>query len=208
MLTIVNKMETAKKPSQKIMLALLKEIGVHTATLLAKKLKMSRWGVWKILKKLEYDKLIVLSPIGSGKTSTCTIDLNWNDVLTEKALAFHLTQEALKHKRWRFDFEKLEKEVEFLILFGSIIQFPKDASDIDILGVTKENKIGKIGNIVLEIQQAQNKKIHSINFTKKELKQELKEKNKAFIDAIKEGIVLFGQEKFISFMREVKGYGS
>ena len=202
-------METIKKTPQRIMLVLLKALIVkYTATSLSKELKMSRWGIWKILKKLESEELITIESLGTGKTSTRTIKLNWNNVLTEKVLALYLAQEALKYKRWRFNFEKLEKEVEFLILFGSILQSPKQANDIDILGVTKENKIGKIGNIVLKIQQTQNKKIHSINFTKKELKQELKERNKAFIDAIKEGIVLFGQEKFVRFMKEMHGHGS
>ena len=34
-----------------------------------------------------------------------------------------------------------------------------------------------------------------------EFENELKRKNKAFIDAIKKGIILFGQENFIKFMR-------
>lgn len=202
-------MVIANSKSKMILLILLKDFSrTHTITSLAKELKMSRVGIWKILKKLQSEQFITLTPVGSGKTNTHTIELNWDNVLTEKALAFYLMQESLKHKRWRFDFEKLEKKVEFLILFGSIIQSPKYANDIDIFGVAKENKIGKIGDIVLKIQQTQNKKIHSINFTRKELKQELKEKNKAFIDAIKECVVLFGQEKFINFMKEVHGHGS
>lgn len=207
MLTTVNKMETITN-AQKIVTILLKDFKCHTATSLSKELKMSRWGIWKILKKLEKDQFIILEPIGTGKTSTQRIKLNWNNPLLEKTLALSLTQEALKHKRWRFDFKKLEKEVEFLILFGSILQSPKDAKDIDILGIAKENKIGKIGDIILEIQQTQNKKIHSINFTNKELRQELNDRNKAFIDVIKKGIILFGQENFINFMKGIYEHGS
>lgn len=198
-------METIKKHVQSIMLILLKDFSVvHTATSLAKELKMSRWGVWKILKKLEEEGLIILNPINSGKTSTNIIKLNWDNILVEKNLALSLTQEALKHKKWISNFADLEKEVDFLILYGSILQSPKEAGDIDILGVSNEKNLSKIGNIILKIQEIQNKKIHSINFTQKEFKQELKKPNKAFIDAIKKGIILFRQEKFIKFIRELQ----
>ncbi len=201
-----NKAENSKN---KIVKILLKDLRTnHTITSLANEINITRTGAWKILKKLENDKLITLNSVGLGKTNTYTIELDWNSKLTEKALAFYLTEESLKYKKWLFDFEKLEREVEFLIIFGSILKSPKEAKDIDILGVAKVNKIGKIKDIALKIQQTQNKKIHSINFTKKELKQELKEKNKAFLDAIKKGVVLFGHEKFIDFIKELKGHGN
>ena len=188
------------------MLIVLKDLAVtHTATSLAKELQMSRWGIWKILKKLQGNDLIVVEPIGSGKTSINRIKLNWENVLVEKTLALSLTQEALKYKKWISNFADLEKEVDFLILYGSILYSSKEARDIDIIGiVSNEKKFRKIGDIVLEIQETQIKKIHSVNFTQKEFEKELKKSNKAFIDAIKKGVILFGQEKFIRFMRKLQ----
>ena len=193
-------METIKK--QKVLTILLKDISNHTATSLSKELKMSRWGIWKIIKKLEEDELIMLDKVGTGKTGIRRINLNWNNVLMEKILAFSLTQEALKYKRWRYDFADLEKEVDFLILYGSILHSPREANDIDIMGVAK--KLTKIGNIILNIQKVQTKKIHSINLTQKEFKQELEKPNKVYLDAVKKGIILFGQEKFIKFIKELQ----
>ncbi len=199
-------METMKDRAQSIMLIVLKDLTVtHTATSLAKGLEMSRWGIWKILKKLQENDLIVVEPIGSGKTSINRIRLNWENVLVEKTLALFLTQEALKHKRWISNFADLEKEVDFLILYGSILYSPKEARDIDIIGITSnEKKFDKIGNIILKIQETQIKKIHSINLTQKEFEKELKKPNKAFIDAIKKGVILFGQEKFIKFIKKLQ----
>ena len=54
------------------------------------------------------------------------------------------------------------------------------------------------------MQKTQIKKIHALNFTEAEFKQELQKLNKAFIDAIKKGIILFGQEKFIKFLKSIK----
>ena len=62
--------------AQKIMNILLKDLSSHTATSLSKDLKMSRWGLWKILKKLEKDKLIEMTnnknSYGSGICLTKT----------------------------------------------------------------------------------------------------------------------------------------
>lgn len=182
---------------------LLKDLSSHTATSLSKELKMSRWGTWKILKKLEKDKLIEIKPIGMGKTSTSIIKLNWDNVLAEKNLALSLTQEALNYKRWVYNFSNLQEEVDFLILYGSIL-YTEEANDIDVLGVAKENKFAQIDDMIVKIQQTQNKKIHFINLTQKEFKQELKKPNKAYLDAIRKGIILFGQENFIRFVKELQ----
>jgi len=198
-LTTINKMETINKP-QKIMNILVKDFSIHTATSLSKELKMSRWGIWKILKKLEKDNLIIIEPVGSGKTSTSTIKLNWGSILAEKTLALSLTQEALKYKRWLHDFSSLQEEIDFLILYGSIL-YTKEANDIDIIGIAKEKKLAKINDKMLKIQGTLNKKIHSINLTQKEFKEELKKPNKAYLDALKKGVILFGQENFIEFVK-------
>ena len=199
-------METIKNTPQKIVTILLKDFTkTHTATTLADQLSMSRWGIWKILKKLEKDEFITLDQIGTGKTSTQRIKLNWDNVLVEKTLVFSLIQEALKQKRWRYDFEDLKQEFDFLILYGSILHSPREAKDIDIVGVvSKEKKLSKIRKIILKIQEIQTKKIHSINLTKKEFKEELKKSNKAYLDAVRKGVVLFGQENFIKLIRELQ----
>ena len=190
-------METDKH----ILAILLKDLSItHTATSLSKQLKMSRWGTWKTIKKLEEDELIIYNKVGLGKTGTKSIMLNWDNVLLEKILAFSLTQEALRYRRWRYNFSDLEKEVDFLILHGSILHSPKEANDIDLIGIINKGKPAKIDTTLLRIQETQTKKIHAINFTKKEFENELKSKNKAFIDAIKKGVILFGQENFIKFM--------
>ena len=194
-----------EKPKEKILKKLLKDfIRQYTLTTIAQDIGMTRSGTWKVLKKLESEELIILTAIGEGKTSAYKISLNWNNPLIESTLITLLTKESLNYKRWKFNFEKLEQELEILILFGSIVYSPKEAGDIDIMCIAKENKLGKIGDIVLNIQQTQNKKIHAINLLYKELKQEINNKNKAYIEALKKGIVLFGQDNFVKFIRSLQ----
>ncbi len=197
-------METNNK--ERILITLLKEpLKQQTITSLAEETKISRPGTWKILKKLESEELIILTPVGTGKTNTYIINLNWKNPLTEKTLELILTKETLRHQRWKFNFEKLEKQVDFLIIYGSILHSPKQANDIDILGIISNKKsFVEVNKIILEIQKSQLKKIHPINLTSLELKDEIQNKNKAYIDAIKKGIILFGQDKFTKFIKDLK----
>lgn len=192
------------KTAQGIITLLLKDFSAQTVTTLSKNIKISRQGIWKVLKQIEKEELILLEQMGTGKTSLQRIKLNWDNVLLEKLLSLSLTQDALKQKRWRHNFASLENEVDFLILYGSILHSPKEANDVDIIGVTSKRNMSKINDLILKVQETQAKKIHSINFTEKEFKQELKKPNKAFMDAIKKGVILFGQEKFVHFMRKLQ----
>lgn len=152
---------------------------------------------------MEYENFIILSPIGKGKTSTYTINLNWDNPLTEKNLELILTEESLKHQRWLNNFFELKEKTDFLIIYGSIL-YSKEANDIDILNVvSNKNKFIKIEKTILKMQKTQLKKIHILNFTEKEFKRELLKKNKIFIDAIKKGVILFGQENFIRFVKNI-----
>jgi len=197
-------MEKNKSDSQ-ILKILLKQFTIKWGiTSLAKEINMTRVGIWKVLKKLEVKKLISLSPIGEGKTSTFIISLNWENPLLEKTLELILIEDALKNQRWISNFIEIKNKLNFLILYGSIIHSPKEANDIDILGVISNKKdFNFIEKAIQGIQKSQIKKIHSENFTKIEFKEEIRKPNKIFIDAIKKGVVLFGQEKFIKFIKEV-----
>ncbi len=194
-------METAKKALG----VLLKNFTImHTVTSLSKEVNLSRVGIWKVLKKMQADSLVLILPVGNGKTSTRIVSINWDNPVVEKMLELLLAEEAARDRRWVSGFSELDGKVDFLIIYGSVLHSPKDANDIDILGVVSRNdNLVEIYKSVLKLQKVQAKKIHSINFTNAELKQELKNKNMAFIDAIKKGVVLFGHEKFIRFVREI-----
>ena len=187
-----------------ILKVLLKDFNTrNTVTSLSESLNMTRAGVWKILKKLESEKLVVLSPLGTGRTSTCTVSLYWDNPLVEKILAVLLVEEALKNQRWIANFSELEPKVDFLIIYGSIITSPKAANDIDIVSIVPfKSGFVEIDNIISKIQKTQIKKIHALHFTKDEFREELTKPNKVFLDALNKGAVLFGHERFVKFMEE------
>ena len=192
------------KKYKKLLMQLLKGFSkIHTITSLAHELKMSRVGIWKIIKQLESESYLTVTKIGSGKTSTSIVKLNWENVLVEKSLALYLTAEALGQKRWQINFSNLKKEADFIILFGSILHSQKEANDIDIIIISKKTRFIKIQKLIENIQKIEIRKIHNINFTEKEFLEELEKQNITIIEAVKKGIVLYGQENYIEFMKKV-----
>src|SRR3989344_6206942 len=116
------------KTNTEILKILLKQFTIKlTITSLAKELNISRVGIWKVLKKLEAERLILLSSIGEGKTSAFNINLNWGNPILEKNLSLILTEDAFKNQRWLNNFKEIENKLDFLILYGSIIHSPKEA---------------------------------------------------------------------------------
>ncbi len=193
-----------KNNPKKVLLTLLKDFSTtQTITFLGKHLDLTRVSIWNILQKLALEKYITLNQIGEGKTSTFIVKLNWDNILVEKALALYLTEEALLQKRWGVNFKALEKEITFLILYGSILHSPQQAHDIDILCIADKKNFVKLQQEINIIQKTTHKKIHAILFTEREFLSEMRKPNEAFVDAVKKGIVLYGQEKFIQSIKKV-----
>ena len=199
-------MAKAEKARNDILKTLFKDfLAEHTITSLSSKINITRMGIWKALKTLEKNNIIILTSIGIGKTSTYSIKLNWENPLLEKTISIILLEEALNNQKWISNFTELRDKVNFLILFGSILSNPKEAGDIDLIAVLdNKGKFKQIDEIIAKIQKTQAKKIHLIDLTKEEFKEELKKRNKAYIDALKKGVILFGQDNFIKFIRSLK----
>lgn len=198
-------METVNCTSDRVLALLLKEpFGMHTATSVAETLSITRQGIWKTLNKLANDELICLEPIGKTKTSAVVIKLNWENQITEKTLSLLLTKEAQKQRRWGENFFELKSIVKYLIIFGSILINSKKANDIDVLAVLNKKNFKAMDETILKIQSTQLKKIHLIDLTEEELIKELKKPNKPYLDAIKKGTVLYGQDNFIQLIKELK----
>ncbi len=174
-----------------------------TISSLSEKLGNSRVGVWKAVKKLEKEKFVLVEKIGSGKTSMTLVTLNFGNILVEKLISYYLTKFAVKRKRWLVNFSELESECEFLILFGSVLHSYKKASDIDLVVVAKKGKFLKVQSVLDAAQMTLDKRIHAIKFTENEFQYELLKPNKAFIESVDKGVILFGQDKFVQFMKKV-----
>lgn len=197
-------METKSSTAKKAIIALFKDFSkTHTVTSLANAIGLSRVGTWKLLKKLEADRCVKIRSVGSGKTSTTVVAPNWDNTLLEKRISLYLAEEAAGQRRWQVNFSELESTSDFVILYGSILKTAKQANDIDILVVAGKKKIKDILARIGKIQQVQSRKIHQIIFTPGEFAAELQKPNPAFIDAVRNSVILSGQEAFVKFMKKV-----
>ena len=197
-------METTVSYQMRIVLLLLKDFStVHTITSIGKELGMTRSGIWKVLKRLEHEKFIIMKPTGK-ETSLVIPKLNLKNELLDKYLDLALSREAMDYERWVFNFIEAKEHVSFFILYGSVLKSYAKAKDIDIVGIIPNRKsFEKLHESLDKIQKSESKRIHAINFTQSEFREELLKPNKAFVEAVKRGIVLFGQEEFIKFMKKL-----
>lgn len=201
--TIISKMETIMPHQMSIALLLLKDFSsMHTITSIGKELGMTRGGIWKVLMKLKKENYITLET--TEEKSLLIPRLNLRNELLEKYLNFALSKEAKEHERWIFNFAEVKEHIIFFILYGSVLSSYAKAKDIDVIGVISDKKGFKILHETLDkIQKSESKRIHSINFTESEFREELLKPNKAFIEAVSKGVVLFGQEQFIKFVKKL-----
>ena len=203
--TIISNMETITPYQMRTALLLLKDFStMHTITSIGRELGMTRSGIWKVLMKLKKEDYITLET--TEEKSLLLPKLNLRNELMGKYLDFALSKEAKEHERWVFNFAEVKEHVSFFIIYGSVLKSYAKAKDIDVIGIIPDKKsFKKLHESLDKVQKSESKRIHSINFTQSEFREELLKPNKAFIDAVKAGIVLFGQEEFIKFMKKLHG---
>ena len=206
--TIISKMETVVPYPMRVVLLLLKDFSaMHTITSIGKELGMTRSGIWKVLKRLEKEKYIIMKSTGK-ETSLVIPKLNFKNDLLDKYLDLALSKEAAAYERWVFNFIDVKEHISFFIIYGSILKSYAKAKDLDVIGIIPNRKnFKKLHESLDKIQKSEAKRIHAINFTQSEFREELLKPNKAFIDAVKKGTVLFRQEEFIKFMKKMHKAG-
>ena len=188
----------------KALLILFKDItGNHNANSLSKKLGISRVGTMKMLKKLEARRLLKSKQLGKAVFYKPTLE----DFYTSKIIETLLIAESREHaERWIDEFKAVYKETEIVLLFGSITRNQKKASDVDVVFIFKKGKYDKVRDFVSKKNKTLFKKIHEIPQTIRDLKDNLRDGNKAMLDAVRTGYVLHGQDALVKVIKNVTGF--
>ena len=188
---------------RKALLILFKEFTIfYNANSISKVLDMSHVGAQKIFKRLYNNNIIVYQKIGKSIIYKLKID----DDYARKLVAFLLVDEANNFKRWKEEFKDLFKEDRIVMLYGSTIKNYKDAKDIDIMIVMNEKDVKEVNKILNEKQKLLPKKLHTIKLTPNDFLKNLKNKNKAIIDIVKNAVILYGQDKYVEIMKNVTSF--
>ncbi|MBI2558497.1 winged helix-turn-helix transcriptional regulator [Candidatus Woesearchaeota archaeon] len=158
---------------------------------IAKRLKLSPMGAYKILKKLEKANAIKAEKIGNAVYYRANLD----EEIGRKLAEFVLVQSEFNNtfaKVYADDLRKLKYVALSCILYGSILKAGKEAKDVDALIIIEKKDYKKVSNKLADIQQIATKRIHDIRMTKEDLAKNLKKGNEAMIDMLKYGQVLWG----------------
>lgn len=166
---------------------------------LAKELNISPGGMFKILKKLERQKFLTGKKLGNG----IFYKINYNSQDALDACTFALTEKKTTPyiKVWMKDLEKLKPKTGLAILFGSVLKKDREARDIDILLVFNKKNLRDIENLIDIINRIKSKKIHVVYQTKEDLIKNIKKQDKAVLEEIRTGIILWGRDFLVEAIR-------
>jgi predicted nucleotidyltransferase len=187
----------------KILIKLLKEINInYNANNLSKVIGISSMGALKILKTLEKEGLAVSEKFGRASFYKINFDNNYALDFLELSLKTEIETSASYTKRWINELRKITG-AEIIVLFGSVLNNGEKAEDIDVLFVLKHENFRKLRLEIEDLNNLNDKKIHSIYQTEEDFKKNLIKKDKIVLDAIK-GIFIHGQRSFLEILKELK----
>lgn len=190
---------------KKALLTLFKGIlHYYNANSLSKVLGISRVGTMKMLRKFLKEGVLQSETIGKS----IVYKLRLHDDYVRKLIAFLLADEAQMQRRWKMEFEGLFKEGRVIIVFGSVLRNSKEARDIDLMVIVKEDnkkEWDEIKSVIRYREGVLPKRVHWLPFVEKGFISDVAKRNKAMIDIIKNSVVLYGQERYVEMIYHVTG---
>ena len=188
---------------RKALLILFKDFtNYYNANSISKILGISHVGAQKIFKRLYNNNIVTSKKIGKS----IIYKLNLDNDYASRLIAFLLIEEADNFKRWKDEFKQLFKKNRIMLMFGSAIKDYSKARDIDIMAVIDKKDVKEVGNILKEKQKILPKNIHAIKLTHNDMLKNIKNKNKAMVDIIKNAIVIYGQDRYVEIMKNVTSF--
>ena len=174
----------------------------YNANSISKVLGISHVGAQKIFKRFLNDGLVISKTIGKS----IIYKPNLEDDYARSLIAFLLANEANNFKRWKDEFKGLFKEGRIIILFGSVLRNYKEARDIDLAIVIKKEEFKDVNAVIKQRQDILPKKIHSIEITKEDLAENIRKKQEAVLNMVKQGVILYGYEQYVEAIKNVTGF--
>ena len=193
-------MTTLTQKERETVLILFKDYTTfYNANSISKILNISHVGAQKIFKRLLQENLLRSKTIGKS----ITYKLNFNDSYVSQLVAFLLADEANKFKRWKEEFKELFKKDRIVMLFGSTVKDYAHAHDIDLMIVIENKEVKEVNAFLKKKEEILPKKLHAIKLNHHDLSENIKKKDKAFVDIIKNAIIFYGQEKYVEILKNV-----
>lgn len=196
-------MMSLTQKEREMLLILFKDFtSFYNANSISKVLNISHVGAQKIFKRLLQENLVVSKTIGKS----ITYKLNFNDTYVSQLIAFLLADEANNFKRWKEEFKELFKKGRIIMLFGSVIKNYAHAKDIDVMVVIENKDVKDVNNVLKKKEEILPKKLHAIKLSSQDVLINLKKRDKAMLDIVKNAIILYGQVEYVEIFKDVTSF--
>lgn len=196
-------MNMISKNTSKILNLLLREKELYNINQIARNLKLSVGSTHKILKDLEERSIVNAKVLGNAIYYTLNLDNQEAVKLLELILIEQRNKLVKGNKTAKIYAQDLEKyNAKCIIIFGSILIKEEQAKDIDVLFLIKNKKeMQEITKFCLDLSTIRTKKVNPLIILEEDLIKNIKNKNKAIVDIIKNGIILKGGEIFVKIIK-------
>ncbi|MDO8460126.1 MAG: winged helix-turn-helix domain-containing protein [Nanoarchaeota archaeon] len=194
-------MRSGKDNEMRFVLSILKSPeSKYNANNLAKHIGISAMGALKIARKLEKEGVIKLRKVGNANIYSINFDSEYVLQYIKYLLKKESEQASAYVKRWIRELDKIKK-AEAMILFGSVLRKEREARDVDVLIIVHKNNFDAIKEDISKINIMNDKKVHPMYQTKKDLQKHINEENKVVLNALK-GIVVSGEDIVLSVLKQ------
>lgn len=191
-------MRALTEKEKAIVLLLTKDFTVfYNARSLSKQVGMSPRGALKALKFLEQNDIVKSTRIGKA----LIYRLIFNEYALELTSLFLFEEARTKALRWVKEFEQF-KNVDALILFGSVLRTPK-YNDIDMLILADKKSYRILNKQIIEKNSLLLKPIHPVWQLRSDLEKNLRKRDPVLLEIIKTGLVLKGQRTILEVLANV-----
>lgn len=197
-------MKTPTEKENEALLLIFKDFSSdYNANSISKKLYITPRGSLKILNSLYSEKTLVRKNLGKA----IFYKINFEDNYAKKLIETLLIKESReKAARWLDEFGGLAETEQIVLIYGSTIRNYDKAKDIDLLVIIGKERYKEVKKFIDEKNNISYKPIHPLIMTLSDLEKNLKNKNPAMINAIKEGYVLHGHDKMIEVIKNVTSF--
>lgn len=167
---------------------------------IAKECKLAPNGAYKILKKFEEEGILKAKHIANIKSYS----INYDDEKTENILELALTSKLEGRIKYRLeDFKELKEITKACILFGSYMNLKKEPHDLDVLFVIDNENFKEYKRRLADVKDIVPAKIHDVLQTKKDLKNNIANKDKVILQILMKGVILWGRKTIINVVKNV-----
>ncbi len=166
---------------------------------IAKLCKLTPNGAHKLLTKLEKEGVLKAKPIANLKA----YKLDFESEKTARVLELAFMPDSLEGrvKLRADDLKQLKVVTKSCVLFGSYITTKKEPGDLDVLFVLERKNFEAYKQALSKVQDITPIKIQDVVQTTDDLQQNLKKGDPIVVEALRNGIVLWGFDVLVQVVK-------